>query len=71
LARLIKTTDALGCVTRQSWDAHGRLLSVTDALCHRHTYEYDKAGRLIKETRAPWAAPTPTPTTKPGGSLRE
>ncbi len=51
MARLIKTTDALGGVTRQSWDAHGRLLSVTDALGHRHTYEYDKAGRLIKETR--------------------
>ena len=51
LARLIKTTDALGGVTQQSWDAQGRLASLTDALGHTHRFEYDKAGRLIKETR--------------------
>jgi len=54
---LVSTTDALGDVTREAYDADGNKTSSTDANDNKTTYTFDAADRLVK-------------TTQPGGSTQ-
>lgn len=44
---VVAVTDALGNVTRTTWNRQGQLLIRTDALGQRWRQEYDAAGRLL------------------------
>ncbi|NEC67720.1 putative T7SS-secreted protein [Streptomyces sp. SID9727] len=45
--RVLATTDPLGNITRDTFDASGNRLTHTDALGHTTTFFYDEAGRTV------------------------
>jgi RHS repeat-associated protein len=50
--KVVYVTDALGHVTKQTYDEDGRLSKVTDANNHTTTFEYDANNRQTKVTYA-------------------
>jgi len=50
--RVVTTTDALGNITREVYDAYGNLLEATDANGHTTTYTYDAFNQRISATDA-------------------
>ncbi|MFJ3090959.1 putative T7SS-secreted protein [Streptomyces sp. NPDC086838] len=50
--RVLATTDPLGNITRDTFDAYGNRLTHTDALGHTTTFSYDEESRVSEITQA-------------------
>ena len=50
--RLWRTTDAINCVTKVTYDCVGNKLTETNGNGNTTTYEYDALNRLVKQTDA-------------------